>query len=86
MEKRAKGIKIPADLRWISYKISTNEGFSDFTTDQWKTFILMYTISIMWDLLSGSDQKILENFVKACLLLIYKIINWYDNRSSQTFA
>ncbi len=75
MEKRIKDIKIPADLGWIPYKISTSKGFSGFTADQWKTFILVYVIPIMWDLLSGSDWKILGNFVKACLLLICRIIN-----------
>src|SRR5687768_10877316 len=29
----------------------------------------------MWDLLSRSDWEILGNFVKACLLLVYRIIN-----------
>jgi len=43
--------------------------------NQWKTFILVYAIPIMWDLLFGSDQEILENFVRACSLLVYRIIN-----------
>ena len=75
MERRAKGIKIPTDLGRIPYKIATGEGFSSFTADQWKTFVLVYAIPIMWDLLFGSDQEILENFVRACSLLVYRIIN-----------
>ena len=35
----------------------------------------MYAILIIWDLLSESDQKILENFVRACSLLVCRIIN-----------
>jgi hypothetical protein len=34
MEKRAKNIKIPANLRRIPYKIATKEGFSEYTADQ----------------------------------------------------
>ena len=75
MEKRAKNIKIPADLGRIPYKIATGEGFSSFTADQWKTFILVYAIPIMWDLLSVPDRKILGNFVRACSLLVCRIID-----------
>src|SRR2546421_12502125 len=59
----------------IPYKISTGNRFFNFTTDQWKSFILIYTISLMWDLLVISDQNILANFVKVCSLLTCRIIN-----------
>jgi hypothetical protein len=36
MEKRAEAIKLPADMGRIPNKISTGEGFSGFTADQWK--------------------------------------------------
>ena len=75
MEKRAKKIKVPADLGRIPYKIATGEGFSGFTADQWKSFIMIYATTIMWDLLSESDQKILANFVRACFLLTTRIID-----------
>ena len=47
MEKRAKSIKVPADLGRIPYKMATGEGFSGFTADQWKSFIIIYATSIM---------------------------------------
>ncbi|CAB4439110.1 unnamed protein product [Rhizophagus irregularis] len=75
MEKRAEAIKLPADMGRIPNKISTGEGFSGFTADQWKTFILVYSTPIMWDLLSVNDREILGNFVKACSLLVCRIIN-----------
>ena len=34
MEKRAKQIKVPADVRRIPYKIATGEGFLGYTADQ----------------------------------------------------
>jgi len=48
MERRAKAIKVPADLGRIPYKIATGEGFSGFTADQWKSFILIYATPLMW--------------------------------------
>ena len=83
MEKRAKEIKLPADMGRIPYKISTGEGFSGFTADQWKSFILIYTTPLMWDLLVTSDRKILANFVRVCSLLTCRIIN--NNMLSQAY-
>jgi hypothetical protein len=75
MEKRTNSIKVPADLGRIPHKIATGEGFSGFTADQWKNFILIYAIPLMWDLLGDSDQEILNNFVRACSLLVCRIID-----------
>ena len=75
MEKRAKQIKVPADVGRIPYKIATGEGFSGYTADQWKTFIMIYATPIMWDLLEEADQQILTNFVKACFLLTTRIVH-----------
>ena len=75
MEKRAKAIKVPSDLGRIPYKIATGEGFSGFTADQWKNFILIYAIPLMWDLLEDFDREILNNFVGACSLLVCRIID-----------
>ena len=72
MDKRAKSMKLPSDLGRIPHKIATGEGFSGFTADQWKNFILIYAIPLMWDLLGGSDREILNNFVRACSLLVCK--------------
>ena len=47
MKKQAKQIKLPSDLGWIPYKIATGEGFSGFTADQWKNFVLIYAIPLM---------------------------------------
>ena len=47
MEKRAKEIKLPADMGRIPYKISIGKGFSGFTADQWKSFILIYATPLI---------------------------------------
>ena len=75
MEKRAKEIRVPADLGRIPYKIATGDGFSGYTADQWKSFILIYATPLMWDLLNADDRKILANFVRACSLLVCRIID-----------
>lgn len=46
MQNRAKLIKVPADIGRIPYRIDTGEGFSGFTADQWKNFILVYATTI----------------------------------------
>ena len=74
MENRAKNIKIPADLGRIPYKIATGDGFSGYTADQWKSFIMIYAIPLMWDLLDDDDRKILANFVKVYVILTNRII------------
>ncbi|PKB98806.1 hypothetical protein RhiirA5_255770, partial [Rhizophagus irregularis] len=75
MEKRAKIIQIPMDLGRIPNKITTGEGFSRFTANQWKTFVLIYAIPLMWDLLAEPDRQILGNFIRAYSLLVYRIID-----------
>src|SRR5918995_4749439 len=75
LEERAKIINLPADLGQIPNKISTGEGFSGFTANQWKTFILVYATPLLWELLDLLDREILVNFVRACSLLVYRIID-----------
>ena len=75
MEKRAKSIKMPADLRRIPHKIATGEGFFGFTADQWKSFILFYAIPLMWNILDESNRQILANFIRACSILVTHIID-----------
>ncbi|CAB4431022.1 unnamed protein product [Rhizophagus irregularis] len=75
MQNRAKLIKVPADIGRIPYRIDTGEGFSGFTADQWKNFILVYATTITWDLLRESDRAILANFVRACNILVCRTIS-----------
>ena len=75
MESRAKKMQVPSDIGRIPYKIATGEGFSRFTADQWKTFILVYVTSVTWDLLCENDQQILIYFVRACSILVCRIVS-----------
>ena len=70
MEKRAKAIKVPVDLERIPFKITIGDGFSGFTADQWKSFVLIYVTPLMWDLLDIDDRKILEFIIFQYLALL----------------
>jgi hypothetical protein len=69
MQKRADEIKIPSDLGRRPARISTGDGFSNFTADMWKTFTMIFAIPITWDFLPDVDKKILAYFVRACKIL-----------------
>jgi hypothetical protein len=72
MQERANKIKVPSDIGRIPNKIAMSEGFSGFTADQWKTFILVYAT---WDFLKDDDRKILSYLVRACNILVCHIIS-----------
>jgi hypothetical protein len=71
-------VELPSDIGCIPLKIAIGERFSNFTTDQWKTFIMIYSTTILWDILNNNDRKILGHFVQACNLLIIRIITEDD--------
>jgi len=62
-------IKITSDLGRRPVRIATGEGFSNFTADMWKTFIIIFATLITWDFLDEVDKKILAYFVHACKIL-----------------
>ena len=71
-------IKHPPDIGRIPPKITIGEGFSKFTADQWKTFIMLYTITILWNMLDNNDRKILGYFVWVCNLLVARFVTEED--------
>jgi hypothetical protein len=58
-------------------------GFSNMTADQWKTFIMVYATPCMWDMLDNIDRQILGNFVRACTLLVSRIVQEPDLLESE---
>ena len=75
MQEWANKIKMPSDIGRIPNKIATGNGFSRFTANQWKTFILIYATTITWDLLKDEDRKILSYFIQVCNILVCRIIS-----------
>ncbi|CAB4487065.1 unnamed protein product [Rhizophagus irregularis] len=84
VQKRMDYIELPSDIGRIPPKIAIgNEGFSNLTADQWKTFIIIYSTPILWDMLDNNDRKILGHFVRACNLLVARFITEDDLREAQ---
>ncbi|CAB5091380.1 unnamed protein product [Rhizophagus irregularis] len=74
-QNRMDNIDLPSDISRIPPKIAIgNDGFSNLTADQWKTFIMIYSTSILWDMLDDNDRKILGHFVRACNLLVANLL------------
>lgn len=84
MQKRADSIKIPSDLGRRPVRIATGEGFSNFTADMWKTFIMIFAIPVTWDFLDQTDKKILAYFVRACKILTSRELQ--KNELNEAFA
>jgi hypothetical protein len=83
-QNRMDNIDLPSDIGRIPPKIAIgNDGFSNLTADQWKTFIMIYSTSILWDMLDDNDRKILGHFVRACNLLVARFITDDDLKEAQ---
>ena len=83
-QKRMNQIELPSDIGRIPPKIAIGEsGFSNLTADQWKTFIMVYSTTILWDMLDDNDRKILGHFVRACNLLVTRFITEDDLKEAQ---
>ena len=83
-QERMKHVDLPSDIGRIPAKIAIgNDGFSNLTADQWKTFIMIYSTTVLWDMLDDNDRKILGYFVRACNLLVARIITEDDLKEAQ---
>jgi len=83
-QERMKHVDLPSDIGRIPAKIAIgNDGFSNLTADQWKTFIMVYSTTVLWDMLDNNDRKILGHFVRVCNLLVARIITEDDLKEAQ---
>jgi len=81
---RMDHVDLPSDIGRIPPKIAIgNDGFSKLTADQWKTFIMIFSTTILWDMLDDNDRKILGYFVRACNLLVSRLITEDDLKEAQ---
>ena len=74
IQKRMDKFQISSDLGRIPGKINVEEGFSNFTADQWQMFFTIYATTSLWDFLSAIDRKILNHFVRVCSILVNRIL------------
>jgi hypothetical protein len=83
-QNRMDYIELPSDIGRIPPKVAIGkDGFSNLTADQWKTFIMIYSTTILWDMLDNNDRKILGHFVRACNLLVARFITEDDLKEAQ---
>jgi hypothetical protein len=82
-QRRMDSVQLPSDIGRIPPKIAIGEGFSKLTADQWKTFIMIYATTILWDMFDDNDRKILGHFVRACNLLVARFVTEDDLQEAQ---
>ena len=70
IQNKMSEIQVQSNIGRIPRKVDCGEGFANFTADEWRTFILIYATSCLWDYLPAPDQKILTNFVQICIILV----------------
>ena len=59
--------RVPSSVGRIPHKILSS--FSGFTADQWKNWVLMYSLPSLFSVLPPSDLKCWRKFVVACICL-----------------
>ena len=64
IQKRMDNFTVPADIGRIPHKIAT--GFSSFTADQWKNWVLYFS---MRDILDSDTLECWRHFVQGCRVL-----------------
>ena len=69
VQKRVDRFQVPSDIGRIPYKIAS--GFSSFTADQFKNWIVYFSLLSMRDIFTGPHMECWRHFVLACRLLVH---------------
>ena len=70
VQERVDLITVPSDIGRIPYKIAS--GFASFTADQWKNWVIYYSLIAMRSMLSNDIFECWRHFVLACRILCSK--------------
>ena len=73
MQSRVNSIVVPAGIGRIPLKIES--GLSKLTADQWKNFVLYYSIIALRGIITGANLERWRHFVLACRVLCSKEIS-----------
>ena len=76
MQEIVDAIRIPAHLGRIPYKIQSN--MSSLTADQWKNWVLEYSMFAVYSILPPEHVKCWSKFVEACSLLLKPVLTVSD--------
>ena len=67
LQESVDGFTVPPDVGRIPHKIQV--GFSDFTADQFKNWIIYFSIPAIYDILTEEHRECWRHFVLACRIL-----------------
>ena len=70
IQQRVNLVTAPSGIGHIPHKIFS--GFSSFTADQWKNWVLYYSLISLHDILSDEHLECWRHFVLACRTLYHK--------------
>ena len=73
IQERVDTLIVPSDIGRIPYKMLS--GFSSFTADQWKNWVMYYSLIALRDILSTDIFECWRHFVLACRILCSKQLN-----------
>ena len=76
VQSKMDKVKVPSDIGRIPYKIAS--GFSSFTADQFKNWVIYFSLLTLRDKLIGDHLECWRHFVLACRLLCSKFITKSD--------
>lgn len=72
IQEKVNSFVSPADIGRLPFKISS--GFSGFTAEQWKNWIIFYSLFALKDILPWQHYNCWHFFVKMCFLLCRRTI------------
>lgn len=76
IQSRVDSVRVPADIGRVPHKIMS--GFASFTADQFKNWVLYYSVIVLRDLLPPDDLERWRHFVLACRLLCHHQLRLQD--------
>ena len=72
LQQRVDSIRAPPDIGRIPGKIGS--GFASFTADQWKNWVVYYSLFALHDMLNDDVLECWRHFVQACRVILAKHI------------
>lgn len=83
IQERVDSFIVPSDTGRIPHKIRS--GFSSFTADQWKNWVVYFSVIALRDILPDNEMKCWRYFVQACRVLQSKCITQEQIQLGNTF-
>lgn len=82
IQNRIDRVVVPSDMGRIPYKVTS--GFSSFTADQFKNWILYFSVLVLRDILTGENLQCWQHFVLACRKLCKRCLTPLDIQVGDT--